>query len=100
VGSLLAVRAPSQGPLRGARRKHSELQWRILRVLADLDPPWVLTGGGALAGFHLKHRRFVREMRVAPLAASLGWTTTEIDAIVRFQEWFVSRLLELARPTK
>lgn len=32
------------------------LQRRILRVLAVLDPPWTLTGGGALAGVHLGHR--------------------------------------------
>lgn len=32
------------------------LQVRILRVLADMSPPWTLTGGGALAGFHLAHR--------------------------------------------
>ena len=32
------------------------LQWRILRTLAALDPPWTLTGGGALAGIHLGHR--------------------------------------------
>jgi hypothetical protein len=25
-------------------------------VLAGLDPPWTLTGGGALVGFHLGHR--------------------------------------------
>lgn len=36
--------------------KLSPLQWRILEVLAGLDPCWALTGGGALAGFHLKHR--------------------------------------------
>ena len=29
---------------------------RILRALAGLNPPWTLTGGGALAGFHLAHR--------------------------------------------
>jgi hypothetical protein len=23
---------------------------------AGLQPPWTLTGGGALAGFHTKHR--------------------------------------------
>ena len=34
----------------------SPLQVRILEALADLDPPWTLTGGGALVGFHLKHR--------------------------------------------
>lgn len=32
------------------------LQSRILRVLARLSPPWTLTGGGALVGFHLGHR--------------------------------------------
>lgn len=30
---------------------------RVLRTLATLDPRWTLTGGGALAGFHLGHRR-------------------------------------------
>lgn len=32
------------------------LQQRILRALARLDPPWTLTGGGALAGVYLGHR--------------------------------------------
>lgn len=32
------------------------LQRRILRTLATLDPPWTLTGGGALALVHLGHR--------------------------------------------
>jgi len=32
------------------------LQRRILRAVAGLDPPWTLTGGGALAGVHLGHR--------------------------------------------
>ncbi len=36
--------------------KLSSLQWRILKRLSTLEPPWTLTGGGALAGFHLKHR--------------------------------------------
>ncbi|HEY7213272.1 MAG TPA: nucleotidyl transferase AbiEii/AbiGii toxin family protein [Thermoanaerobaculia bacterium] len=36
--------------------KLTALQWRILEVLADIRPPWTLTGGGALVGFHLKHR--------------------------------------------
>lgn len=31
-------------------------QWQILVALAGLEPPWALTGGGALAGFHLGHR--------------------------------------------
>ncbi|HSK78561.1 MAG TPA: nucleotidyl transferase AbiEii/AbiGii toxin family protein [Thermoanaerobaculia bacterium] len=32
------------------------LQGRILRLLSALEPPWTLTGGAALVGFHLKHR--------------------------------------------
>lgn len=36
--------------------KLSPLQLRILETLADLEPPFVLTGGGALAGFHLGQR--------------------------------------------
>jgi hypothetical protein len=32
------------------------LQWRILAVLAGIEPGWTLTGGGALAGVYLKHR--------------------------------------------
>jgi hypothetical protein len=34
----------------------SALQWRVLRVLAPLEPEWALSGGGALVGFYLKHR--------------------------------------------
>lgn len=36
--------------------KLSSLQWSILERLSGLEPQWTLTGGGALAGFHLKHR--------------------------------------------
>jgi hypothetical protein len=32
------------------------LQWRSLEILGGLEPPWTLTGGGALVGFHLQHR--------------------------------------------
>ncbi len=32
------------------------LQVHTLELLAGIDPPWTLTGGGALAGFHLGHR--------------------------------------------
>jgi hypothetical protein len=28
----------------------------LLEVLAEIQPPWTLTGGAALAGFHLGHR--------------------------------------------
>lgn len=36
--------------------KLTPLQWHILRALASLEPRFTLTGGGALAGIHLKHR--------------------------------------------
>jgi hypothetical protein len=32
------------------------LQERVLQVLAGIAPPWTLSGGGALVGFHLGHR--------------------------------------------
>ena len=34
----------------------SQLQSEVLVALAGIEPPWALTGGGALAGFHLGHR--------------------------------------------
>ena len=34
----------------------SALQERLLVVLAGIDPPWTLSGGGALAGFYSAHR--------------------------------------------
>ena len=33
------------------------LQEQVLRTLGNVVPGWVLTGGGALAGFHLRHRQ-------------------------------------------
>ena len=36
--------------------KLTPLQRQILAVLRGFDPRWTLTGGGALAGFHLGHR--------------------------------------------
>lgn len=33
------------------------LQRQILELLADLQPPFVLVGGGAIAGFYFGHRR-------------------------------------------
>jgi Nucleotidyl transferase AbiEii toxin, Type IV TA system len=35
----------------------TRLQARTLELLAGQEPPWTLTGGGALVGFHLRHRR-------------------------------------------
>ncbi len=34
----------------------SSVQRRVIAVLAGFEPRWTLTGGGALAGFHLGHR--------------------------------------------
>lgn len=36
--------------------KLSPLQARLIGILADLAPPWILTGGAALAGFYTGHR--------------------------------------------
>ncbi len=36
--------------------KLSQLQERVLVILAGITPPWTLSGGGALAGFHTRHR--------------------------------------------
>jgi len=32
------------------------MQERVLIALAGIEPPWTLTGGGALVGFHTMHR--------------------------------------------
>ena len=34
----------------------TDLQARLLRVLAAVTPPWTLTGGAALVGFYAAHR--------------------------------------------
>lgn len=60
----------------------SLLQRRILETLASLEPRWTLTGGGALAGVYLGHRRtrdldlFWRERR------SLGAIVTDAQALL------------------
>jgi hypothetical protein len=38
------------------RSRLTTLQTRVLTVLADMRPPWTLSGGGALAAVHLGHR--------------------------------------------
>jgi hypothetical protein len=45
------------------------LQWRILVVLAGIEPGWTLTGGAALAGFYLDGPQ---EILVNKLCALLG----------------------------
>jgi len=37
--------------------KLDELQKRVLESLAAVRPPFILGGGGALAGVHLAHRK-------------------------------------------
>ncbi len=60
------------------RGKLSPLQARVLVVLAGLDPAWTLVGGGALVGFHTRHREtrdldlFFRPQR------TLGGTPAEV----------------------
>lgn len=39
-----------------SRGRLDELQTRVLGALADVEPPFVLSGGAALAGIHLGHR--------------------------------------------
>lgn len=34
----------------------SALQRRVVTVLSGMEPPWTLTGGAALVGYHLAHR--------------------------------------------
>ena len=38
------------------RHDLTRLQRRVLRSIGETHPPWTLTGGGALVGFHLHHR--------------------------------------------
>lgn len=63
------------------------LQRRILRVLAPLDPPWTLTGGGALVGFHLAHREtrdldlFWRERRELGDLVALALAALRTDGL-------------------
>ncbi len=63
------------------------LQRRILRVLARLDPPWTLTGGGALVGFHLAHREtrdldlFWRERRELGDLVALALAALRTDGL-------------------
>ena len=63
--------------------KLTPLQRRILRVLASLQPPWTLTGGGALAGIHLGHRE-TRDLdlfwRNRP---DLGFSTRDAESALR-----------------
>jgi hypothetical protein len=105
------------------------LQERLLVVLAGMEPPWTLSGGGALAGFYTAHRdtrdldlfwqhrrdlgdiveTVVRRLEAAGLettvlldrlTAALGWPPERADAVVRFRETLVERIVQQARPEK
>lgn len=60
------------------------LQTRMLRALAPVRPPWRLSGGGALAGFHAAHR-VTRDL-------DLFWPPTErFDGVVMQVEACLTR---------
>jgi hypothetical protein len=59
------------------------LQRRILRVLAEMSPPWTLTGGAALAGIYLGHRG-TRDLDLFWRArADLGQSAAEALGLLR-----------------
>src|SRR5438128_3875437 len=63
--------------------KLTPLQRRILRVLAEMSPPWTLTGGAALAGIYLGHRG-TRDLDLFWRArADLGQSAAEAQGLLR-----------------
>jgi hypothetical protein len=72
--------------------KLTPLQRRILRVLAELSPPWTLTGGGALAGVYLGHRA-TRDLDLFWRArAELGHSAAEAQRLLRSADLAVTAL--------
>lgn len=78
----------------------TSLQERVLIALAGIVPAWTLTGGGALVGFHTKHREtrdldlFFREQRVlgnlipavVQMLADTGLTATLLRTSAMFAQ--------------
>jgi hypothetical protein len=77
----------------------SELQRQVLQLLSGLDPPWTLTGGGALAlvsrtegGFSPSGLAWVlQSLNVRDLANAEGY---DPDRLAAFRDQLVSRLLD------
>jgi hypothetical protein len=82
----------------------TEIQERILAVLADVQPRWTLTGGGAIVGFYLPHRNtkdldlFWRGQlrlegspdRCAELLSAAGMRIELVQTSTNFVRWRVS----------
>ena len=61
----------------------SNLQEQVLVALAGIEPPWTLSDGAALAGFHTAHRE-TRDLDPVPLAeapraVTVGGATFLVD---------------------
>lgn len=73
----------------------SSLQRRVLVALAGLEPRWTLTGGGALAGFHLGHR-LTRDVDLFFRgAATLGRAGEDAERELRARGLEVHRLVTM-----
>ena len=56
----------------------SSAQVEVLRALAGIVPPWRLSGGGALAGFHTRHRA-TRDLDLFWLAKDVATEAAEVE---------------------
>ena len=78
--------------MNGARSTLSPLQTRVLEVLAPIAPPWALTGGAALAGFHLGHRT-TRDLDLFWHGAStLGTVRDDVETLLKRAGILVERI--------
>jgi hypothetical protein len=70
----------------------SGIQWRVLEVLAPIEPHWTLSGGAALVGFHLGHRT-TRDLDLFWIGrSSLGELRREVAARLRGAGFEVAEL--------
>ncbi len=56
----------------------SSAQVEVLRALAGIVPPWRLSGGGALAGFHTRHRA-TRDLDLFWLGKDVATEAAEVE---------------------